>query len=85
MALLKETITVVLESARRVCTSEAHEEVKKELYRCFFNASCIKLLEKWFSDCFNKLFGVDRHMEWNDDVAVGEIKVVFKPFCLIDV
>ena len=77
--LLKETITVVLESARRVCTFEAHEEVKKELYR-YFNASCNKLnltLKKWFLDCFNRSFGVYRHTQWNDHVAVREIKVVY--------
>ncbi len=77
-SLLKETITAVLESASRVCTFEAHEDVKKELYR-YFTESCNELhhtLEKWFLDCFNRSFGVSGHMQWNDHVAVREIKVV---------
>ncbi len=76
-AFLKETITVVLESARRVCTFKAHESVKMELNRCF-KASSNELhltLKKWFSDCFNRSFGVDGRIQWNDDVAVREIKV----------
>ena len=79
MALLKETITAVHESARRVCTFKAHEDVKKELHRYFTEYCSNELyhtLEKWFSDCFNESFGVDGHIQWNDDVAVGEIKVL---------
>ncbi len=73
-ALLKETITVVLESARRVYTFKAYEEVKKELCS-YFNESCNKLhltLKNWFFNCFNRSFG---HIQWNEYLAVREIEV----------
>ncbi len=73
--LLKETITVVLESAGRVCTFETHEDVKQELYR-YFNASCNELhhiLKNWF---LNRSFEVYGQRQWNYRVAVGEIKVI---------
>ncbi len=76
-ALLKETITVILESAGRVCTFEAHKDVKKEL-NGYFNTSCNELhytLKKWFSNCFNKSFEVYGRRQWNYNVAVREMKV----------
>ncbi len=76
-ALLKETITVILESASKVCTFEAHEDVKKELYR-YFTESCDKLhltLKNWFVICFNESFGVSGRNHWDDHVAVREIEV----------
>ncbi len=65
-ALLKENITSVLESAGRVCTFEAHEDVKMELTK-YFRVS-FEELEKWFVNKFGKSFGAD-------ETAEREIKV----------
>ncbi len=75
-ALLEETITAILESASRVCTFEANEDVKKDLYS-YFTASYNELyntLKKWFFN-LKKSFGVNHDRQWNDDVAAREIKV----------
>ncbi len=76
-ALLKETITVLSESAIRVCTFEAYEAVKMELTK-YLNVSFMELydtLKKWFLDVFGKSFGADAHMQWNSYAAEREIKV----------
>ncbi len=76
-ALLKETITVLLESAIRVCTFEAYEDVKMELTK-YLNVSFKELydtLKKWFLVEFGKSFGVDPHLQWIDYTAEREIKV----------
>ncbi len=73
MALLKETITAVLESASRVCTFEAHEDVKKELCSYFNESSELYIgVDKYFMDCFGRSFGCKEHE------AMKEI-MVFKP------
>ncbi len=80
-ALLKETITVLLESAIRVCTFEAYEDVKMEL-TTYLNVSFKELydtLKKWFLVEFGKYFGADAHniMQWNRYAAEREIKVQY--------
>ncbi len=78
VALLKETITAVLESAGRVCTFKAHEDVKEELYS-YFNSELHRTLKEWFLNCFKKSFKVYR---WNYQ-AVSEIEVSIYAFMLI--
>ena len=74
VALLKETITAILESAGRVCTFKAHEDVKEELYS-YFNSELHRTLKEWFLNCFKKSFEVYGQRQWNYYVTLGEIKV----------
>ncbi len=55
-ALLKETITAILESASRVCTFKTNDAVKMELIKCL-NEGFFVTLKEWFLNKFGKSFG----------------------------